>query len=626
MVRLLIGLRLTILRHSLRGAGVLRAALGGALAVVFIVAGREEAIDSADLLAAKFALWTLGWLGATLFVGSGDATLPPTYLRLLGIPPRRLALGLLGAALLGVGPLLSLVLLGQLLVHAAGIGVGAILIALSALPLQLVATILLARVMGELLGAAVASRGRAIMAALFSASIMALGASGWAIVPLLDRLRASGFSATAGLALRALPTGWGVLAIEGTRDGNWPLALAALAALLFLCVALLLVWSALLDRQTIARGGRLAPSRETKARTWRRPTLLSGPVSAVMTRELRSWWRDLTRIGYLAFALFYGLIVCLLPLFSGWAGMVPWTGALVAVMAAAVSANLYGVDGSALWLTLLTPGATRADVRGRQLAWLLTIGPATFLLTIALTIASGQRDLWPWVLALYPALLGGTTGLIILLGILHLIPIRDPHRRIGNLLEDGIDPLQVLLMVAGSALTALPAGAIVLLGERLALPALSWLGVPIGIITGTLYAWGFGCLAHRRLDARGPELLLAMRRGMPARTVGWSRPHELTPARRLSQGLRAAFAACGENWRRAAGLGILWLVGFLGILQGIGGLARLAGGADIRRPFLPLYFLIPRDQWQAAGFALLVVGVLACSLFTALVRQRPRHN
>lgn len=625
MARLLIGLRLATLRHSLRGMGAFWALIGAALVVVFTTIGRQDAIDSADLLAVKFAIWTLGWLGATMFVGAGDATIPPAYLRLLGIPARRLVLGLLGAALLGIGPILSLILLAQLPIYAGGFGVGPLLIALPAMLLQLIVTILLARVGGELLAAAVHSRSRAIIAALFSATITAVGASGWALVPTLNRLRESGFSTIVSVILRALPTGWGVLAVEGARDGDWALALGAFVGLLLFCGALLLAWATLLERQTIARGGRLTPGGSRLTARFLPQAFADSPVGAVTLRELRSWWRDLTRIGYLAFALFYGLIVCLLPLTSGWAGMVPWTGILVAVMAAAVSANLYGVDGSALWLTLLTPGAARADVRGRQLAWLLTIGPATLLLTVALAMVSGQGGSWPWLMAIYPAALGATVGLIVLLGLLHLIPTRDPHRRVGNLLDDGIDPLQVVLMVALSALAALPAGVTVLLGTRLDLPFLTWLGGPVGIVTGTLYAWGFGLLATRRLDARGPELLLAMRRGLPARTAGWSIPSR--PAAPVGTDWLAPIWQALQRCRgQAAALGSLWLLGFVGIFQGVGGLAHLLGGADARRPFLPLYFLVPRDLWQPVSIAMLTVGLLACCIFTVLVRQRPAQN
>ena len=47
----------------------------------------------------------------------------------------------------------------------------------------------------------------------------------------------------------------------------------------------------------------------------------------------------------------------------GATALLPFAGALTALMAAVTSANLYGQDGTALWLTLLTPGSEHADVR-----------------------------------------------------------------------------------------------------------------------------------------------------------------------------------------------------------------------------------------------------------------------
>lgn len=372
----------------------------------------------------------------------------------------------------------------------------------------------------------------------------------------------------------------------------------------------------------MVRGSGLASGAVTATPVRWAPRAFATPTGAVVARELRSWWRDLTRIGYLAFALFYGLLLCLVPLVSGWAGLVPWTGALVALMAAAVSANLYGVDGTALWLTIVTPGAARADVRGRQAAWLLTVGPLALLLTVLFTLVSSQTSSWPWVLAILPALLGGTTGLLVLLAVLHLIPVRDPYKRRGNLLEDGIDPLQVVLMAGLGALSALPAMMIVWAGGQLQSPALQWAGVPVGIGTGALCYWGLGLLAYRRLELRGPELLLAMRRGLPARTVAWSLPAAPMVRPQLPWGRFFNRKACGLGRRQVALLGGLWLLGLMGGVEGGGALAHLAGGDDARRWFLPLYYVVPRELWWQTSVALLLIGLAACSLFTWLMRQR----
>jgi ABC-2 type transport system permease protein len=67
----------------------------------------------------------------------------------------------------------------------------------------------------------------------------------------------------------------------------------------------------------------------------------------------------------------------------------PWAGLAAALIVATGAANVYGDDGTALWLTRMVPGVERADVRGRQVAWLLVVAPAMVVLTVALTLLSG---------------------------------------------------------------------------------------------------------------------------------------------------------------------------------------------------------------------------------------------
>ena len=78
-------------------------------------------------------------------------------------------------------------------------------------------------------------------------------------------------------------------------------------------------------------------------------------------------------------------------------------GLAAALIVARGAANLYGDDGTALWLTRMVPGVERADVRGRQAARLLVVPPVMVALTVSLTAFSGQGWAWPWVLATLPA-------------------------------------------------------------------------------------------------------------------------------------------------------------------------------------------------------------------------------
>ena len=96
---------------------------------------------------------------------------------------------------------------------------------------------------------------------------------------------------------------------------------------------------------------------------------------SVFRKELRSWWRDPVRLQSVIVAPVFAVLTCLVPLAFDSTEFLPFIGALIALMGAVMSANAYGQDGTALWLTILTPGSERPDVRGRQLAWLAVVRP-----------------------------------------------------------------------------------------------------------------------------------------------------------------------------------------------------------------------------------------------------------
>ncbi len=124
------------------------------------------------------------------------------------------------------------------------------------------------------------------------------------------------------------------------------------------------------------------------------------------------WVRDPIRLTCLLIAVIVGAAVCAIPrLTSGTYLLLPYAGILTAVIAGACACNLYGSDGTSFWVTVMTPGAARADVRGRQAAWLIIVGPYAVAITIAFTALSGEQAAWPWVLAVLPAILGGAAGL-----------------------------------------------------------------------------------------------------------------------------------------------------------------------------------------------------------------------
>jgi ABC-2 type transport system permease protein len=196
---------------------------------------------------------------------------------------------------------------------------------------------------------------------------------------------------------------------------------------------------------------------------------------------------------------------------------------LAVVFTTAFAGNIYGFDGSSLWLTLTTPEAERADVRGRQLAWLLIVAPVASTLTIIFTMISGQSWGWPLAAASIPALLGSGAGVLVLLSVRMLVPATDPHRRgrsivlAGDDMEVGQLQVQGFLSLAIMAALLAPAAAVTLLGIAMQCSDLQWAGIALGPITGLTVYWWFGRLAYQGLATRGPTLLTLMTKGRSSR-------------------------------------------------------------------------------------------------------------
>ncbi|MEW9528448.1 hypothetical protein [Microbispora sp. NPDC049125] len=511
----LIQMKVRMIAHSMNGTRASGMILGGLAGLVLaagtiILAGSGVVAPAlrADLTAAVFAVWLFGWLLGPIYTGGGDESLRPEQFALVPWHPAKLAIGLLCTAFAGVPPLISLVAFSALAVHAAGFGLAALAVSIPAVVLQLVLVIVLSRLMIALLGRAIRSRASAILAALVNSFMNAVLNQSWVLIWAaieLDLLN-QGLPPAVSTVVRALPSGWGLVAVEAAGRGAWPLVAAALAGLLVLIAVALLGWSRMLVRRTTSRP--LRPARPLAS-----PLPAEGTVSAVAAKELLTWSRDLMRTHLLYFSIFFGVLYTAAPLIIGWPGMLPYAGTLVVVMAAATSANLFGLDGTSLWLSLVHPGVERDEVRGRQIAWLIKVAPVAIVLTVAGLVLGGEAWTWPWALALLAATLGGGAGLIVLVSVYLLVPVPEPSKRGGNPLEAGNIFGLVLLMLLLTPVTALPAVGVAVLGQALGLPVVLWAAVPVGGVTGALLAGWFGRLAYRRLRAQGPELLSRMRGG-----------------------------------------------------------------------------------------------------------------
>ncbi len=274
------------------------------------------------------------------------------------------------------------------------------------------------------------------------------------------------------------------------------LPLLGLTAVLVLAV---LAWPAVLTRRMTAAGHPAQPG--ARAHTGRR-LLPRTPAGAVAAKELRLWARDPIRLTCLLIALVVGAGVCAIPrVTAGTTALLPFAGALTTIIAGACACNLYGSDGTSLWLTITTPRSAAADVRGRQVAWLMIVAPYALACTLALTTISGQPWAWTWALALLPALLGGAAGLAPLAS---LISVQPPDE------TGGLTPawsLKVHIALIAVPLTALPPALTLLAAAHWQLPWLTWTAIPVGIATGLTLTRTLGNRATMRLAHRQVPML-----------------------------------------------------------------------------------------------------------------------
>jgi ABC-2 type transport system permease protein len=508
VVGVLIRMKWRILRHSLRGkhaAFTGGGALVGLLAALATILVAVADLDrGGDVLAAVYLLWTVGWLFAPVFSGGGDETLRPEHFALLPLRPRQLATGLLGAAFVGVPAVVTFLAFTGLVLYADG--AAAVAVAIVVVALQLVFVVLLSRVVLAGLGAVLRSRRGRDLGVLLAALV---GLSGWGLQAALDTVGPAlvdGRSQTLATVLRALPSGWGTVAVDAAARGEWVLVLGGVGGLVALVAGLLAVWGVLLVRRTTRVAVNTGPT-QRRAGSGIGTRLPATRVGAVAGKELRTWVRDARRRVALLSMLIMGVAVGVVPAVTEPdSGTLPFVALVVVMMGCLLAGNMYGMDGSALWHTLVVPGGESADVRGRQLAWLLIVGPVVLVLAAVLP---GLTDpgRYPWVLSLTPALLGAGAGLVVVLSVYTGYPM--PDQRANPFAAGGNPGLMRVLRQLGIMLllgvVALPVVAVLLVGS--AVPMVRWLALPLGIGVGVLCWWWFGRIALRRLTDRGPELL-----------------------------------------------------------------------------------------------------------------------
>ncbi len=503
MVGLLIALRGAIeantaprTRAWLLAAGLLGLlAAGGTLWLGLRTGGVPGA--TTDTIAVVLALWVAGQVGQAALAG-GDPVLPPELLALLPVPPRTLATALTLVTLRSPATVITAIALAATIAHAAGEGVGPLVVGVAGWALTLALTVAAA----TLAGAAVAPsarRGRDLATVVTALVLSAVALVGTLLPLLAGVLDRRGSAALIAIA-RRLPSGWAPVAVDAAARGDVATVGLALAGLAALTVAALALVPAALTRRI---AGAAVPRRGTGHGRRRVPApRLTSPTGAVVAKELRLWARDPLRLTCLLIALIVSAGTALLPATtSATTVLLPFGGLLWTVITAACASNLYGHDGTSIWSTLLSPGSAGPDLRGRQLAWLVVTGPVAVVAGVVGTAFSGQPWAWLWVAALTPALLLGGAGVVVYASVRAPLPL-DP--------TGGPTPafsVKVHLCLYVTALTAAPAAGVLVLGTVTGDTPVDWAGVPAALVVGTVLLVVLTRAAARRLVGHEPELV-----------------------------------------------------------------------------------------------------------------------
>ena len=306
MARILVQLKLRLLANALRSstaAGTtfiistffaLVVAAGG----FFVLAQFRGLSASVDLTTVIFTVFAFGWLIAPIMSFGLDGTLDPATLQLYPLRTRPLATGLLAASATGAWPLANVIALLGVTVGLAHGGLG-LLVALIAVPLQVLFCITLARLVTTSMASMLRSRRGKDFAVFLIIPIFALVELLGQVIP---RAAAQGGITAASFAgvdawMRWLPPGLAAHAIQDASTGRPGTAAARLALLAAVIIVLGWLWVRSLNRALTTAD---TSTQSTQVRGTALPLARYGQRGAVAARFWIYQRRDPTSLVYWA--------------------------------------------------------------------------------------------------------------------------------------------------------------------------------------------------------------------------------------------------------------------------------------------------------------------------------------
>jgi ABC-2 type transport system permease protein len=482
---------------------------------VLLATARSRPEVAVPVVITIFTLQLVAWMLTPLIAFGADETVDPTRFALLPLRLPTLQRGLLVSSLVGYLPVANaVVLLGAVI--ALSNPWSALPLALVAAIVQLLTCVVLSRAASTSMASLMSSRRGRDLGMLVGLLIFALYMG---LNFLLNSSAGAGVVTNAGRVADVLawgPPGSLASLPSFVTAGDW----GRVAAAVVLGIAPLLLgwwWWSVALRHSLSSVGSATESSAPSGTS--RGSAVGGDVrgtSAVVAgRDRLLVWRDpMRRMPWLMIVL----LTIFWPLLVIRGSGATFGVAFGALLMGTQAANVYGVDGSGLWLHLQTI-TDRARARGEILGHvLLAVVPGIVVILLGLVLQSVLRDDWPnFVAALgvcLAALLGGCASSTWFSAYL---PYAMPQSRKSAFAssvpgQKGRAAGASFAIMGVALLTAIPAAVAAVLSLTVA-AWWAWVALALGVVVGSIaLAFATRAAADRYLE-RGPEILALVSAG-----------------------------------------------------------------------------------------------------------------
>ncbi|MFF5231067.1 ABC transporter permease [Dactylosporangium sp. NPDC000521] len=476
----------------------------------------------------------LAWILVPLLFFGVDETLDPARFALLPVPRRTLVLGMLGAAAVGIPPVVTLVTalgstVGAVIDGGAAAGAVAVLGAVVGLAVCIAAS----RAVTSAFAGMLRSRKVRDLAALL---IALAGISCNPVFQLIFALVENGESkqaTTIGGILSWTPLAAPFVAYVDAIEGDWALVAARLAIGVAGVAALLWWWlrtieSAMLGTASTGAAKKAKAVDRLPVRAFLPGVLRSWPAgrfTGLVGREIRYWFRDPRRRASLISLLAASIVIPFAFTFGFGGGSSAEEqeaarqsvgmsgGALVFSLLFAgafvglVLVNQFGNDGTAYALHMLTNVPGQVELAARAAGVGILAFPLLAAGTVVVSVIAGHTGQLPAALGVGLCAFGISVGAAGITSVLAPYPMPDTTNPFAMNTGQGSakSMLSLVCMFATWALTAPLIVAFFLLPD-----ALAWVLLPAGLLWGAGLAWTGTRLAGNLLERRAPEVLAAV--------------------------------------------------------------------------------------------------------------------